>query len=1003
MLRHLMNCTVLLLLAAGIGSPACGAEVQVVPAAVVVSPGASFAERLAAQEIRRYVYLRTASLVPIVEDPARAEGGLIVVGSKDRPVVKGFLDDAALKAGVEGLAAEQYLLRSIRHRGQSVVLVVGGDATGTLYAAYRLAEHLGVRFYLDGDVLPDGRIPLSLPALDEVGKPLFDRRGIQPFHDFPEGPDWWNADGYKAILAQLPKLRMNFFGLHTYPEGGVGPEPLTWIGVAGNVGPEGKVKSSYPSRHFTAANGTWGYQAMKTGDYRFGAAALFERDDYGADYMAGMTPWPPTAEAANELFDRMGGLLRESFTFARRLGIKTCLGTETPLVIPTPVQKRLQAAGKDPRDPTVVQAVYEGIFRRISRTHPLDYYWFWTPEGWTWGAVSQQQIDATQADFRAAIAAAEKTRAPFTLATCGWVLGPPQQPALFDQTLPKSMPMSCINRQVGHTPVEPGFAEVKGRPKWAIPWMEDDPTLNSPQLWAGRMRKDAADALAYGCTGLMGIHWRTRILGPNVSALAQAAWDQHGWIPARNAKIQHVEARGPEGPVGGQMAAFPNNTIAGTQQAPVYQTVRYNVRAYRLDLPDGKYKVTLQFCEPHYRQPNRRVFSVRLQGKLVLDRLDIFAKVGGNRALDYTFPDVVVSGGRLNIEFLPQVEFPSIAGIVVQGPVVRKINCGGPAWRDYQADWPASQAPNDDDRYLPTSDFYADWARAQFGPQVAQRAGVIFARIDCHLPHPSDWIDGPGGFRPNEQPWAEVRKAYGFVDELEALESKVQGEGNRERFQYWLNTMRYMRSSAETCCLWARLNAAVAKVKAQRDADARKRLARELALPLRKELVAQVEKTQQYLLATLTTTGELGSVTNWQQHVLPSMLIRPGEELAKLLGEPLPADAMPGSVYHGQPRLMVPFVRTSLVAGEPLRLTAIVLGIVPADAAVYWRPLGSRPFAKAPLAHVARGVYRVTLPAEAAQADLEYYIQVSGSDGRELRFPAAAPSLCQTVVVVRGE
>ena len=107
--------------------------------------------------------------------------------------------------------------------------------------------------------------------------------------------------------------------------------------------------------------------------------------------------------------------------------------------------------------------------------------------------------------------------------------------------------------------------------------------------------------------------------------------------------------------------------------------------------------------------------------------------------------------------------------------------------------------------------------------------------------------------------------------------------------------MRYMRSSAETCCLWARLNAAVAKVKAGHDADARKQLARELALPLRKELVARVEKTQQYLLATLSTTGELGSVTNWQQHVLPSMLFKPGEELAKLLGQPLPADAMPGS------------------------------------------------------------------------------------------------------------
>ena len=40
------------------------------------------------------------------------------------------------------------------------------------------------------------------------------------------------------------------------------------------------------------------------------------------------------------------------------------------------------------------------------------------------------------------------------------------------------------------------------------------------------MRRDAADALRYGCDGLMGIHWRTRALGPNVSALAQAAWDQ---------------------------------------------------------------------------------------------------------------------------------------------------------------------------------------------------------------------------------------------------------------------------------------------------------------------------------------------------------------------------------------------------------------------------------------------------------------------------------------------
>src|SRR5208337_2798962 len=485
-----------------------GSETKIVPAAVVCAGDASFAERLAAGEIRRYVYLRTGRLLPVVDRLETASGGLIVVGSKSNKLVRTVLEprpgaNDRSAVSVQDLGPEQYLLADSLWKDRPILVVAGGDPFGTLYGAYRLAEHLGVRFYLHGDVIPDQKTPLALPGIHELGKPLFDRRGIQPFHDFPEGPDWWNLDAYKAHIGQLPKLRMNFFGLHTYLEGGVGPEPLTWIGRPDQIAGEGRVKASYPARHFTAASGTWGYGPMKTSNYDYGASALLDRDDFGADYMKGMTPWPRTTDAENELFFRTGGLLNDAFAYARRLGVKTCLGTETSLVIPSPVKARLKQAGKNPDDPAVVQELYEGIFRRIGQTHPLDYFWLWTPEGWTWTAVSKPQIDATIADLRAAIAAHQKVKAPFTLATCCWVLGPPQRPALFDRFLPAEMPMSCINRQVGNEPVEPGFARVQARPKWAIPWLEDDPGLTMAQLWAGRMRRDAADALKYGCTGLM--------------------------------------------------------------------------------------------------------------------------------------------------------------------------------------------------------------------------------------------------------------------------------------------------------------------------------------------------------------------------------------------------------------------------------------------------------------------------------------------------------------------
>jgi hypothetical protein len=280
--------------------------------------------------------------------------------------------------------------------------------------------------------------------------------------------------------------------------------------------------------------------------------------------------------------------------------------------------------------------------------------------------------------------------------------------------------------------------------------------------------------------------------------------------------------------------------------------------------------------------------------------------------------------------------------------------------------------------------------------------------MDGTLPRPSDWVGGPGGIKPDGRPWSEVAKTYAFVDELAALRGRVQGPGNLERFDYWLNTFRYMRANAQVNCTWATYNQAMEKVKAEKDPDAQQRLARQLALPLRKELVAQVAEVHEHLLSTVTTHGTMGTVTNWQQHILPGLLTEPGEELAKILGEDLPVEAMPVADYQGPPRIFLPTVRTCLKKGEPLRLEVRALGegIRPT---LYWRPLGSGEFAAVAWADVSRGVYRFEIPGAALADDFEYYVEaevepvtaeVSAAAGR-LLLPSTAPQLNQTVVVVQ--
>ncbi len=827
---------------------------------ILIPQMSSRAEQLAAKEIRRYIYARTDELIPVIQsDSLPAENkNVFLIANRDNPLLN-TLGNEKLHSDKWTLAAQQYIIRTISAQDKNVLVICGGDESGVLYGAYRFIEELGVRFYVHGDVIPDQKIALELPALDLTGKPIFNLRGIQPFHDFPEGPDWWNLDDYKAIIAQLPKMGMNFLGFHTYPAqkftGWSKAEPMVWIGTQDNINPDGTVKTAYPVLHSHTMDSTWAYDPEKTSGFSFGASLLFETDNYGAEYMQNVSPWPHSPEENIRIFNEFGFWQGDMFMFAGNLGVKTCIGTETPVVIPENVKSDLRAQGLDPESDAAVKKVYEGIFTRIQKTHPLDYYWFWTPEYWTWQDVPDKDVRRTEKDLKLAAEALKSVNAPFTLATCGWVLGPPGARAQFDRILPKDMSFSCINREVGFTPVDPDFAKLQNRPAWAITWLEDDPALVSPQLWVGRVRKDAVDAYRYGCTGYMGIHWRTQILAPAFSALAQSGWSFGDW------------------------------QTKGTKKT----------------------------------------------------------------------------------------------------------------------------------RDLPVDDFYLDWAVANFGPEAAVEIAALFTKLDggplfipgvnertANLPRTSDWAGkGPGGVKINTQSWQEVDKTFAFVDEFAALESRVRGEGNKDRFNYWLNTFRYDKKMAQVGCILGQLDETIKAVTAEKESKTRSKLVREKALPLRNEAVTQWGEMVTLLLATVNTTGDLGTIANLEMHNLENLkrLSQHDSLMTAVLGEPVP-EAGFWQEYHGPSRLIVPTKRTLLEKSEDLNLKVIILtGDEVKNAALYWRYLGDKKYKTKSLKHNARDVYNVSIPAaEINNNDFEYHIK--GNAGSEkLCYPATAPETDQTVVV----
>jgi hypothetical protein len=522
---------------------------------IVLPNNSSKQEVLAAKEVRRYLYLRTGELLPLNKvESIPNEGAIILVGVDSNPMIKSVSKQTAPAGG--------FIIKSTVNNNRTILQISGDTPISTLYASYRFAEKLGCRFYLHGDVIPDKKISLDITGFDEQGQPVtkngrqWETRGAQPFQNFPAGAVMWGKDDWKMYISQLPKMGMNFIGLHTYmtdPEddhvGDYGPNLNVWFGHEDDLNKDGTVDFAFNATFFHTHQDIIGWGKTNTSDLYGGTNQLFASDGYPTEII-GETYHRDQSGYINS-FNNAADLFSEVFTYAGELGVKTATGIEIPLGrdaetgggemvngIPSEVQSRLKDVyGLDPISDAASKELYKGMYKWLVYNNiPVDYFWIWTTEIWMpWGGASEDPIrlEAAKQSLRNAVTVYENMpEKPFDqFALGGWVFGAQGDPDVFGDILKDyeaaySFMNPPYDEEGDHMETEEWLDMVpEERVKWPFTWMEYDFALEQPSFHMYRVLEDGLLAYEQNADGFMGEFWRTKMIAHMFAAFKNLTWD----------------------------------------------------------------------------------------------------------------------------------------------------------------------------------------------------------------------------------------------------------------------------------------------------------------------------------------------------------------------------------------------------------------------------------------------------------------------------------------------
>jgi len=483
-------------------------------ATILLGKKASYLEKLAARELRSYLYAATTQVIPI---KTSARGDAIAVGTPtSNPLV------AKLCSDLSYLGDQGYLIRTVKDGNRRVLVVTGNTPVAVTYGVYSLLEEYGFGFYLGGDAIPPKQ-PFRLLELDIARKPVFKIRGALPWYNFFNSPTTWDYEDYCFYFDQLAKSKNNFVGFHVYDN-----EPFAAYEQNG--------KYVYGEQLASTRVSTWGTTPMKTNEFGFGTDKYFHTTYFGSK--------PSLLEGdRNGSIRESQNLLRRALGYAKARGLKVCIGFEMN--------------GEDPTDPAEVEKL-ENRLKHILLQYPMvDYVWVWEAEALGVVGKTPHRLDSRFGAYyrkyapifaylndprrqteavRLAIYAREayrilKENAPeVRMILSGW--GGDQHLRCtdyflgLDKILPKDIVFAALDNIVTSETVSANYEKLSPtRERWPIPWFEYDGDQWHPQPYTNTWLAICQDARRKASAGILGIHWRTRDVEEAHAAMSEAAWN----------------------------------------------------------------------------------------------------------------------------------------------------------------------------------------------------------------------------------------------------------------------------------------------------------------------------------------------------------------------------------------------------------------------------------------------------------------------------------------------